>query len=286
MMSSCQTDDFIEEIRITQDSISEIDDIGIKISKYMNQASGGGSVQGADCYGDYLFQFQDHNEAVFIYNLAHKSFVKKVDLEPNSSNHCNQVSFSTIFYDENDNFPLLYVSGARSAGYNQIQVYRIMGEDENIEIEQIQEIVLPKRNEENYCYWTCSILDNENCFLYAYASNVSTRLIKFSIPDYNEETVVLTDSDIHEYIPLEHIDHQQGGIIRNNFFYMIYGVPAWGDTVWLRIFNLETKTEVVRYNLSELDFKGEPEGIFFYNDELYCVTNNSGIYKIRFRIEV
>lgn len=67
---------------------------------------------------------------------------------------------------------------------------------------------------------------------------------------------------------------------------MIFGVPAWGDTVWLRIFNLETKTEVVRYNLSEQGFKGEPEGIFFYNDELYCVTNNSGIYKIRFRIEL
>lgn len=283
IMCSCQTEDVFEEIQITQDNIKESDKIGLKIEKYMDQNSLGFSVQGAASYGDYLFQFQDHNEAIYIYNLAEKRFVQKVILTPNRSNHCNQVSFTNLFYEENDKFPLLYVSGSRTETYNHIQVYRITEENEYFEIVKIQEIILPPKNEDNWVSWTCSILDNENLILYAYASNESTRLIKFEIPDYHTENVTLTDQDILEFIPIEHIDHQQGGIIRDGIFYMIFGVPNWGDTVWLRLYNLETKTEIVRYNLSEMRFYGEPEGLFFYMNELYCVTNNAGIYKIVFR---
>ena len=250
-------------------------------SKYMNQSSSG-SVQGAAAYGDYLFQFQDQNKAVYIYNLAKKSLVKKITLTPNSSNHCNQASFSDIFYSDEDKFPLLYVSGSGNKDHNHIQVYRITGEEETIDITQIQEIILPSRNSDNMCYYTCSILDNENHYLYAYASNASTRLIKFNIPDLQQDTVKLTDSDIIEYILVDHIDHQQGGIIKDGIFYMIYGVPGWGDLVWLRLFDLVAKKEIIRYNLSEKKFTGEPESIFFYKNELYAATNNSGIYKIMF----
>lgn len=253
-----------------------------EITKYMNQSSSG-SVQGAAAYGDYLFQFQDKNEAVYVYNLAKKNFVKKITLTPNSNNHCNQASFSDLFYTPEDKFPLLYVSGSGNNTYSHIQVYRITGEGESFNIEQIQEIVLPPKTKENWIFSTCSMLDNENHYLYAYASNNSTRLIKFDIPDYHLNNVSLTDSDVLEFILLEHINHQQGGIIRKGIFYMIYGVPAWGDTVWLRLFNLETKTEIVRFNLTEKNFKGEPESIFFYKNELYAATNGSGIYKIQFK---
>ena len=278
---SCNKDDFVDLYDENDEPIDFSEGYGIKISKYMGQSSQG-SVQGAAAHGDYLFQFQDHNEAVYVYNLASKTLIKKIELTPNSSNHCNQVSFSNLFFSKEDMFPLLYVSGARSATYNRIQVYRITGEKDNIDIQLIQEIILPKKTDENWVSWTCSILDNENQYLYAYASNASTRLIKFEIPDFHQETVNLTDADILEFIPIEHINHQQGGIIKNGVFYMIYGVPSWGDQVWLRLFNLETKNEIVRFNLSEKKFKGEPEGIFFYNNELYCATNNSGIYKIKF----
>ena len=278
---SCGKDEIIDYLDEDNTTVDLLEDSGVKISKYMNQSSSG-SVQGAAAYGNYLFQFQDHNEALYVYDLSRKSFIKKIELIPNSNNHCNQASFSNIFFSKEDLFPLLYVSGARSAAYNRIQVYRITGEKENIDIQQIQEIILPKKTDENWVSWTCSILDNENHYLYAYASNASTRLIKFEIPDFHQETVNLTDADILEFIPIEHIDHQQGGIIKNGVFYMIYGVPGWGDQVWLRLFNLETKNEIVRFNLSKKKFKGEPEGIFFYNNELYCATNNSGIYKIMF----
>ena len=280
---SCERDEFVEILNEEENNIELSGDYGLEIIKYMNQSSGGGSVQGAAAYGDFLFQFQDRNEAVYVYNLAKKSFVKKITMTPNSNNHCNQASFSDIFYSKDDKFPLLYVSGSSDNTYSHIQVYRIIGEGESINIEQIQEIILPPKTKENWIYSTCSILDNENHYLYAYANNNSTRLIKFEIPDYHSNIVNLTDSDVLEFILLEHIDHQQGGIIKNGLFYMIFGVPNWGDQVWLRVFNLETKNEIVRYNLSEKKFIGEPEGLFFYKNELYVATNRAGIYKIRFK---
>lgn len=251
-------------------------------SKYMKQSSSGGSLQGAAAYGDYLFQFQDHNAAVYVYNLANKSFIKRIELTPNSNNHCNQASFSDIFYDKEDKFPLLYVSGARTKTYNHIQVYRIIGQNEEITIKQIQEIILPQSNKLNWVYWTCIIIDNENHYLYAYA-NSNTRLIKFQIPDYKQSTIYLEDSDIIEFFQLDNINHQQGGIIYKGFFYMVFGVPSWGDTVWLRVFDMDKKKELARFNLSEVNFKGEPESLFIYKNELYAATNNAGIYRILFK---
>ncbi len=250
-----------------------------EITKYMRQYSGG---QGAACYEDYLFHFQDHNAAVSIYNLAEMGFIKKIVLTPNSNNHCNQASFSNIFYSVEDKFPLLYVSGSRTGTYNQVQVYRITDDSDSLKIEQIQEIILPPKTKYNYISWTCILLDNDSNYLYAY-SNATSKLIKFNIPNYQERTVNLEDEDILEIIPIENIPHQQGGTIKNGIFYMIYGVPQWGDQVWLRLFNLETKKEIIRYNLSEKDFKGEPESLFFYKNELYAITNGTGIFKIIFQ---
>ena len=255
------------------------------IINYMYQTPTVASAQGAAAYGDYLFQFKDRNAGLYIYNLKKKTFVKMITLTSNNNNHCNQASFSDIFYQDNDQFPLLYVSGGKSGTYNHVQVYRIIGTEESIAIQQVQEIILPKTTDQNWVSWTCCILDNENHYLYAYASNNSTRLIKFDIPDCHQETISLNDYDIIDYIPIDHIAHQQGGIIRKGFFYMIFGVPAWGDQVWLRIFNLNGKKEYIRYNLSEKGFPREPESLFFYNNELYAITNNIGIYKICFKKE-
>ena len=280
---SCERDEFMEILNEEENVIELSGDSDLKIYKYMDQSSSGVSVQGAASYGDYLFQFQDKNAAVYVYNLANTSFIKKITMTPNSNNHCNQASFSNIFYSDGDDFPLLYVSGSGNKDYNHVQVYRIRGKDDTMDITQVQEIILPPRNSNNMCYYTCSILDNENHYLYAYASNASTRLIKFNIPDFQQKNINLTDEDIIEYTLVDHIDHQQGGIIKDGIFYMIFGVPGWGDQVWLRLFNLETKTEIVRYNFTEKNFKGEPESIFIFKNELYATTNNSGIFKVQFK---
>ena len=55
---------------ISQDTINYS---GLDISYYMGQGVGYSNIQGADCYGDHLFQFVNTNSKVFIYNLEEKT---------------------------------------------------------------------------------------------------------------------------------------------------------------------------------------------------------------------
>lgn len=251
-----------------------------EITKYMNQSSSG-SVQGADCYGDYLFQFQDKNAAVFVYNLKEKKYLGKVTLTPNNNNHCNNASFSRIFYQEGDEFPLIYVSGSGSGTYNQVQVYRITRKGSSFSIEQIQEIVLPKASTKNNLYWTGIILDNNSNYMYIYGNMNGAQIAKIHLPDIRQPLVTLSDEDILEQFTLDKFIHQQGANIKDGLLYIFDGVPAWGDTNYLRIIDLSGKKDIVKINIMEKGFKVEPEGTFFYNGELFCTTNNSGIYKFK-----
>lgn len=282
ILSSCQTEDFMEEIQLAQDSIPEVDDVGIKIEKYMKQNSIG-SVQGASCYGDFLFQFQNHNANVYIYNLKDKEHVYTFPMEPITSNHCNNASFSSIFYEADDEFPLLYVSGSGSGNYNHAQVYRIERNNNNIfSIIKVQEIILPKCNESNKLYWTGVIMDNENGFMYVYANHkTSAQIAKFNIPDNSIPEIILSDDDILEIFSLDKFTHQQGAVIRNGFLYVMDGVPQWGDTNYLRIIDLNKHEDYALYNVSEMGFNQEFEGLTIYKDMLIAPTIGSGIFSIK-----
>ena len=56
-------------MKIIDDITIDSDTITIRIEKYMSQSSGCCSVQGATIWGDYLFQYQDGNANVYVYNL-------------------------------------------------------------------------------------------------------------------------------------------------------------------------------------------------------------------------
>ena len=284
LMASCDKDeDYIDlPLEANPELVEKGDEVGIKISKYMDQASAGVSVQGADCYGDYLFQFQHANAAVFIYNLKEKEFVCKVELKAKSQNHCNNASFSRIFYDEGDDFPLLYVSGSQSGTYNQVQVYRITRLSQNFFFEQIQEIVFPKSSPDNDLYWTDVIIDQEGKYMYvsSAASDGGGKISIFEVPKVSTDKIVLSDDGIIESFTVGKFTHHQGANIKDNVLSVFDGVPAWGDTNFLRIIDLEKKEDVVKINIMKKGFTAEAEGAFFYNGELYCATNNSGIFKI------
>lgn len=280
---SCDEDSDYYTPEETNLEIIEIEnDFNVKISKYMNQASGGVSVQGADCYGDYLFQFQHTNAAVFIYNMRTKKYVGKTDLKPISQNHCNNVSFSRIFYEQGDEFPLLYTSGSQSRTYNHVQVYRITRVGHSFFFDQIQDIILPQASPYNGLYWTNVTFDSDNN-MYVASSNSGQRIIsRFRVPDYSPFHVELIDDNILDSFEICSFEHHQGASINNHFLYILAGVPSWGDTNFLIIVDLEKQQSVAKINLMKYGLKAEPEGTFFYDGSLYCATNNSGIYRIDF----
>lgn len=271
---------------VAQEKIKQPDSLmstDIILTYYMNPRSSSGTLQGAASYDNYLFQFNHSNNKIFICDLSSKQNINTIELPAISSNHCNNISFSNIFYDKGDDFPLLYVSGSNSGTYNHVQVYRITKSQDYFQFIKIQEIILPESSDYNYLYWTGVVLDNENNYMYVYANYYNGEIAKFKIPDIHREEVVLTNSDILDLFPVWGFTHQQGAIIKNSIMYVLDGIPARGDTNYLRLINLKEKKDQIIYNLSEAGYGNyEYEGITFYNDSTILVTtnNNKGIYSV------
>lgn len=288
--ASCDDDNYYEELLdITNNMNSpslddEKNDLLLKIEKYMPQDWETSNLQAGDCYGDYFFQFENHNKRVFISNLRNKEFLGSIDIVANSKNHCNNVSFSRLFYDTNDEFPLLYVSGSQTGTYNNVQVYRIQRVDKSFSFTKVQEITLPKCSSENNLYWTGAVMDNENGFMYVYANSNGAQIAKFNIPDFSQEEAVLTEADILELFSLPSFTHQQGAVIRSGLLYVMDGVPQWGDTNYMRIIDLVNKTDYDKINISALGFENiEFESLSYYEDCFITASNsNRGIFTIRF----
>ena len=201
----------------------------VEMNYYMVQSSQNANVQAADCYNGILFQFENFNQNVYIYDLNNKNYIGKVSLVRNSHNHCNNVSFSRKFYQKEDLFPLLYVSGGNTLDYNRIHVYRITTDSTSYIFQIIQEITLPSS-----LFWTNAVIDNDNNFLYIYANTWHKEITKFNIPPIKESKVTLTENDILEQFSVEGFVHQQGACIRNGVMIITDGVPARGDTNFIR----------------------------------------------------
>lgn len=277
---------------IKTDTIITIDTLVFKpldVSLYMEQHHiGSGSLQAADCYNDYLFQFQNLNDSVFIYELNSKKYLGSVALPRNYSNHCNNVSFSRIFLNEDDLFPLLYVSGSGKGTYNNVQVYHIIKDSIFFTISKIQEIVLPTANTENNLYWTNVAIDNENGFMYVYANGDNKgQIAKFNIPNASVNQIKLKNEDILEQFTVSIFEHAQGGFIKDNILHVITGVPHWGDRTTLRMIDLKRKNDLYTYNISELGFPTiEFESLSSYKDGMVSAANGNmgqGIYYIKIK---
>ena len=261
----------------------------ILISHYMGQIQieGKNSIQAADCYGKFFFQFQHTNSKVFIYDLEEKRQIGFVAMNAVPNNHCNTVSFSNTFYEETDSFPLLYVSGSNSGTYNHVQVYRIFMKEDVFSFDKVQEIILPTASTKNNLYWTGAVIDKTHNYMYVYANTNGAQIAKFNIPDFKTQTISLTDNDILEQFTLPPFSHQHGACIKDSLLYIMDGVPSWGDKNYLRIIDLNNKKDKRKYNLSELGYgRLEYESISAYKDDFILPTNNNdGIYILKINIK-
>lgn len=299
MLSSCSDDEEWDMNLDTTDNFEISDTSAVKelkpfshenitgINKYMRQGSYGANVQGGDIYGDYLFQFENFNQNIYVYNLKNKRFVAKLSLEPNPKNHCNNANFSRIFYSEEDRFPLLYVSNSSDGSHNQVQVYRITVVNGVLSIEQVQEIVLPKANANNLLSFSDAILDNEHGFMYVTSKGringvPQGKISKYKIPDPHQEKLIrLNEADTLATYKMECLEHNQGAFCRNGYIYISEGVPAWNDSAKLNIYNMNNGAELVtKIDLTPWLDK-EPEALFHYKGDVYIACNKGdGIYRI------
>ena len=288
---SLNKDSIISQDSIIVDStetIVELDTtrtvLTLAIQKYMDVSSDVGE-QGASVFGDYLFQFLSHEKAVYIYNLKTKKLEEYVSYDLDRICHCTNASFSNVYYDSNDEFPLLYVSGSNVSIYNYVQVFRVE-KNNGFKLTHIQEIVLPQSSEKNNLYWQNVVMDNENNFMYVYASTNGAQIAKFNIPDFRIPIIKLTDKDILDQYSFETFRSQQGAVIKNGYLYVCQGIPHKQHLSHLRIIDLVNKTQIYKFDLLEMGFGYETEGLAFYQNKLLVTTyGGNGIFTIKYRVK-
>lgn len=268
--------------------------------------------QSAACYGDYLVFVSKQVSKMTFYNLKSKMILFTLNLEPKTEMrgktdiyHANNSSFGRKKYNEDDPFPLLYVSHRENNMKRGVMdVYRILpirktgsADYDSMAVEQVQTIYYPVMTDKNALGSPWTAIEPEHDFMYTYSRNNRSkapnrgrcRLSKFFIPEIktsSPDSVFLNDSDILESNDLGYnAALSQGACIYHGMMYIAQGVPQKNGKVYIRVVDLG-KGELIRtYNLHASGFNEEPEGCFIYNGKLMVATIKKNIYQLEIPIE-
>ena len=88
----------------------ELPDTVFKLEEYIQLHRGNNYAEGATLYGDYLFQASLNSE-LHIYNFEEKEYITSIKLP--SVGHADTMCFGVEKVDENDEFPVLYISESK-----------------------------------------------------------------------------------------------------------------------------------------------------------------------------
>lgn len=273
---------------------------------YIDQISSDGmSHQSAACYGDYVFFISNKMIHTLVFNMRTNSrvfYLKQEQLGTGTIYHCNQACFGTQKYSEEDYFPLLYISQFQNKSNRCfIQVFRVLPTSNGINqdftafaFELIQTIYFPVFTDENCLYYANAVIDTDNHYIYTYSYDKNSaaetfhqcKISKFNIPDpIGASSVKLSDDDILDsyFIPTEG-PYMQGAAYNNGLIYIGKGSPSLGY-VYLHVVDLANRRLWFSVELlKNRYFNFEPEGAFFYKDDLY-IGASSRIFKFTFKYE-
>ncbi len=256
------------------------------VSYWMEQINGEKSSQGADCYGNMLCQFRVDHTSLDIMDLKQKRHVATIPLfSLGSAFHCNNADFSSSFYDDSDEFPLLY-SSHQGNDARCILVDRIYKVGKEYKFKTLQRIDIPYGLDEPLQFTPDAIIDNENQYLYVYTGNTkpitSFYIYRFRLPRFAEGSITLTEKDFEAawIITDNPPKYKQGGMVKDGIIYLVEGVPGWETDNIIRAIDLHTGSYSIINLTKSFNAKWEPEDIFWYDGNFYIAANRSGIYRL------
>lgn len=248
-------------------------------------------------YGDYLFIVSDLLAKVACYHLPTKQllYTLTTGITSESHWHCNQSSFGSKFYDENDPFPVLYISMQNNAnGRGEAHGYRIIpaytdGQISSFSISLVQIIYLPEMTDEN-CLGNPNVaFDVKAGYMWAYCRNENAEaanyrlahFAKFAIPELTSPEVTLEDTDILEQFSDDwSMLYAQGGFIRNGKLVIMQGYANAGF-INCRVIDLYLeKRQVSWLDLYKDGFRQEPEGVFWWDGKIMTNCASAYIYQL------
>ena len=298
---------------------SNLDDFG-KTMKVNNIAkfeqidnyNNGLYVQGAVCYGKYLFQAYIGGKFIDIIDLEtnQKQALLTINIDVNTrAYHGNVLSFGKDIAP-GSNFPYLYYSCENNSN-PQILVIKITSSNADSNQwtgELVQTIYLPESNggnsqngstdisttfkhyyqngcidTENNCIWVSGYtMESFNSNIGAYDNN---KLIyrKYELPSVSEKKVYFSYNNVLDSFILPFKKGTQGMVIRNNKLYQCFGYDK-GDVYdeFLDCIDLSTKQIFHSYQFPKTQLAGlgeELESPYIYKNNLYLsATVNSWRY--------
>ena len=278
-----------------------------------------GSQDGA-IFGGYLFHFTT-NGICKVYKAealcetekeAPPLFEFTLDKHDLICPHSNAVSFGGVYYENGDEFPLLY-----STVYNTYKkekdrregvccVYRIVRDGNTFTSKLIQIIKIGfventnlwksfqgKEDVRPYGNFT---VDRESGKLYAFVMRdraKKTRFFSFNIPklsagvfnsEYGVPVLTLCENDIIDFFDIDYMRYMQGACFHDGKIYSLEGFFASDEEnpPALRIISLQNKEQIFYKRFSEIGLDVEPEFIEFYNGVCYYIDGHGNAFNLFF----
>lgn len=258
-------------------------------------------------YGDYIFRFDAKGEGK-VYSAAEKKMISTFSLGQLDVlvPHSNAVCFGTEFYQEQDEFPLMYsnIYNNYSKEEDRLEgvccVYRLTREGKEFQATLVQVIRIGFVEELDY--WKSLegtgdvrpygnfVVDTDHKKLYAFTmrdKEMITRYFAFALPklaegEYSEaygvNVVTLQISDIETQFDCPYSRYIQGACCHENKIYSVEGFSNDENPPKMRIIDLEAKREVKIIDFYEMGLKVEAEFVDFYKDQLYYSSADGCVY--------
>ncbi len=223
--------------------------------------------------------------------------------------HSNAVTFGNEYFDEADEFPLLYsniynnYASAENKKKGVTCVYRIKKNDTGFSSELVQLIEIAFTEDELWCSKNTKdvrpfgnlIIDREASLCYEFTmrdEEQTTRYFSFRLPKVNEgkfdeefkvNRVSLRMEDILSMFDCEYHRYLQGACCHNGLIYSLEGFtnnpknpPA------IRVIDPKGKKQLDMYAFSDYGLTIEPEMIDFSDDVCYYSDHSGNLYILEF----
>lgn len=235
-------------------------------------------------YGDYVFLLNSGGTGI-VCRYSTKEILGPFSYEPAEFQHGNSAQFTNIFYNDNDEFPLLMVSRCGNAGrqenpeaIDECTLIRVIRNNNTFTTFAINSIAF-----ETIVYGGNWVLDsvNNNLFFVSnddgnFTQNVPMVYRRFKMPSKTDilsgEPIVLTNTDVLSKFELDgtNLIGQGNTFFNGRLFHAVQTGERHIATVW----SIDVERGVIVSSIP-LKSNNEPEGLAIADGKLYVSQKNA-----------